>query len=298
VDGLPGASETDLQSTFLLLATNEWLEKRLALGRLDGTIVRYYTSGGHVLGASWSPDATKIVYGYVPGDSGEDEKGIYVINWDGSGKRQLISGQCWDPAWSPDGTKITFVMDQDGWQDIYVMNADGSGVAKLTDDIEPDHNPRWSPDSRRIVFSSLRSRNYDIYIIDNDGKNFVQLTNTQDYDEVSPMWSPNGDLIVFTSRKPWRKIEDIEQDIYFVRPDGTGLEQITTGLWARGSVWSPDGSKIVFVEVLFPSPDEVRVMDVKSRRVSTIPYEPINVVRGMVYEVLDWRPAPTGVVQP
>ncbi len=56
------------------------------------------------------------------------------------------------PAWSPDGRRIAFESDRDGNDEIYVMNADGSGVTRLTDNDAIDRSPAWSPDGRRIAF--------------------------------------------------------------------------------------------------------------------------------------------------
>jgi WD40-like Beta Propeller Repeat len=67
---------------------------------------------------------------------------------------QLTAGHGADlaPAWSPDGRRIAFQSNRDGNWEIYVMNADGTGIRRLTDDDARDGEPSWSPDGRRIAF--------------------------------------------------------------------------------------------------------------------------------------------------
>jgi Tol biopolymer transport system component len=76
--------------------------------------------------------------------------GIHVIGIDGADMRQLTEDEAgedesgsWSPSWSPDGRRIVFTSDRDGDADIYIMNADGSGVAPLTDNAEGDYTPSW-----------------------------------------------------------------------------------------------------------------------------------------------------------
>jgi Tol biopolymer transport system component len=92
----------------------------------------------------WSPDGTKIAIGYsdFSGDTSDEGYGdgeVVVINADGSGLTNLTSNSVGDfePRWSPDGTKITFMSDRSGDYDIYTMDANGSNVAPVTT------NPRW-----------------------------------------------------------------------------------------------------------------------------------------------------------
>src|SRR6188508_387922 len=93
------------------------------------------------------------------------------------------------PSWSPDGRRIAFYSDRDGNAEIYVMNADGSGVRRLTNTKADEGYPSWSPDGRTITFDSDRDGNFEIYAMDADGSNPRRLTNHPARD-VSASWAP------------------------------------------------------------------------------------------------------------
>src|SRR6266545_1257536 len=61
-----------------------------------------------------------------------------------------------DPAFSPDGSRIAYVSQRDGNAEIYVMNADGPGAVRITNDPQPDGRPAFTPDGQAIVFHSSR----------------------------------------------------------------------------------------------------------------------------------------------
>lgn len=119
---------------------------------------------------------------------------IYVMNAGGSGAAQLVPGAF--PAWSPDGTRITFSSFSSALEhfDIYVMNADTSGRARLTESsFADDFFPDWSPDGTRIAFSSERAGgNREIYSMNADGSGQIRLTDHPAPD-VWPRWSPADD---------------------------------------------------------------------------------------------------------
>jgi hypothetical protein len=99
----------------------------------DGANVKRITFNNRVIiGLSWAP-AQKIAFTY---GLNRMDNPIFVIESDGKNQTRLSKPQVWtaDPAWSPDGTKIAFTSDRDGGRfKIYIMNADGSNVKRLTD---------------------------------------------------------------------------------------------------------------------------------------------------------------------
>jgi LysM repeat protein len=124
----------------------------------------------------WSPDGSWLVY-----RSGRDNKqGLWISDRYG-GNSHAITNDGTDafPRWSPDGRRIVFQHDSGGNVDIYVMNADGSNICRLTDAPGPDALPAWTPDGR-IVFRSARTGGWGIYVMDGDGKDQQQIIGNAD----------------------------------------------------------------------------------------------------------------------
>ena len=132
--------------------------------------------------------------------------------------------------------RIAFQSDRTGNSDIYVVNADGSGLANLTNGTGSNRLPRWSPDGKRVVFNS----GDHVYLMDADGSNRQALTSGSSYNG-SPVWSPDGTRIAFDSDR------EENFDIYTVGSDGTGLTRLTAHPrrdWTPS--WSLDGARIAF----------------------------------------------------
>jgi Periplasmic component of the Tol biopolymer transport system len=94
--------------------------------------------------------------------------------------------------------EIAFSSKLDGDVDIYVINMDGSGLQRLTDNPGVDTDPDWSPDGMQIAFTSDRDGYHRIYTIDADGKS-PPLQITTGIEDTQPDWSPDGDKIAYTS---------------------------------------------------------------------------------------------------
>ena len=179
---------------------------------------------------------------------------IYTVNPDGSGLARLTHSDAGDiaPAWSPDGTRIAFVCfigpeTEGGFRtvgpsDICVMDADGRGSARLTNDPVSDGEPTWSPDGSRIAFR----RAADIYTMQPDGTDVTRLTT--DVFAYEPAWSPDGTTIAFTSRRDLGADGMANPEIYVMDADGTGAVNLTKDLATEDGhpAWSPDGTRIAY----------------------------------------------------
>ncbi len=120
------------------------------------------------------------------------------------------------PAWSPDGTKITFTgLSFNGYKDIFIFDVQTESLTKLTNDAYDDNDPSWSPDGNFIVFSSDRTElgkqwAYNLFLMNvNDGE-ISYLTYGKQKD-AAPVFSPDGNYIAFTSDR------DLSLNIYLLK---------------------------------------------------------------------------------
>jgi Tol biopolymer transport system component len=188
----------------------------------DGSgLVPLTTDGLFNAVGDWSPDGSKIVYARHTSDgvSRTEDRGIYVIAPDGTGATQLTAGPAdLDPTWSPSGNKIAFTRDND----IFVLNANGSGQTNLTNNSAEDVSPSWAPDDSTIAFTSTRTGSQQVFLLNSNDGDVTQLT-MQGVNSV-PLWSPDGVYIAFT-----RRLRDTNDfDIWRMDASGAGQIQLTT----------------------------------------------------------------------
>lgn len=132
----------------------------------------------------WSPDGTKILFSSYRSGTMQ----LYTMDTMGVCRRIMTDVFANQGTWSPDGTQITFVSRENGKQHICVINADGSGFRRLTNEATTDVGPAWSPDGKQIAFTSDREGNSEIFVINADGTNLRNLTNNPANDG-GPSWS-------------------------------------------------------------------------------------------------------------
>ena len=204
-----------------------------------GALVRLTNSPGYDGEPALSHDGSKVAFASFR--EGTYCCGVYVMNAaDGSGVGRLTTGR--SPAWSHDGSKIAFTRSGASGSDIFVINADRTGVVQLTSAPGNDDQPAWSPDGSKIAFRSWRDGSSDIYVMSAlDGSGVVRLTTDPSYDE-HPAWSPDGSKIAFASNRTQNS------QIYIMNAtDGSGVVRVATNTyWDHQPTWSPDGKQIAF----------------------------------------------------
>jgi Tol biopolymer transport system component len=182
--------------------------------------------------AAWSPDGkTLALRSFDYHSCCHPTSELEVVNADGSDLRLLsdLGGNVLSIAWSPDGTRIAIsVLRYRRSTDIYVVNADGSGITKVVPDSEA---VSWSPDGTKLLFK----KDGHVHVSYSDGSGDVALTTGSPF-YGQARWSPVGDQIAFAR----------EGRIWMTRPDGSAQRPITMNLFAGDPVWSPAGNTLAF----------------------------------------------------
>lgn len=204
----------------------------------------------------------KIVFTHFPDPEDEGTSDIYTISPNGRHLRNLTPGSpAADdyPSWSADGRKIAFWSTRTGPdnpivptlgradQEIFVMNADGSGLRQLTYNTGDDGGPAWSPNGDRLVFHRFLDDDSpaDLWTVRVNGTGERNLTRSPRISERYGVWSPDGREIVIMRRN--LEGTNDTNDIYTIRPDGSHLTALINTRDDEASPdWSPDGKRIVF----------------------------------------------------
>jgi hypothetical protein len=149
------------------------------------------------------------------------------------------------PALSPDRTRIAFSSnrgERGGNFDLYVMDADGSGIRRLTTEPGTDGEPAWTPDGASLVFTSARGGAPQLYVIPADNGDARALTSSPGGNQ-SPAVSADGRTVAFMS------LRDGGPRVYRMGIDGTGETRAGTGVLREGTpTFLPGGELLYGVE--------------------------------------------------
>ncbi|MCD4685569.1 MAG: SH3 domain-containing protein [Anaerolineae bacterium] len=147
------------------------------------------------------------------------------------------------PTWSPTG-QLVFTSDREGSRDLFIVNADGSGLARVTS--TPGHTdaPVWSPDGTQIAYTFTGGDGVAMLSVVRPGAVPVVLSPSHATQDIA--WSPDSTRVAYIAETP---ANSGRYEVFSVRTNGTDNVQYTTnGALKMGVTWSPGGEWIVFAD--------------------------------------------------
>jgi TolB protein len=160
-----------------------------------------------------------------------------------------------------------------GIDDIYAVNADGSGLQRLTTSENLEFDPTWSPDGSAVAYrhQSGDDATTDIFVMEADGSHARNLTGRDGLGDWGPDWSSDGEWIAWNTASSGHIF-----DLGVIDPDGTGRRVIETGVYIEYPAWSPDGRQIAFMSHVGSSSYDIYVMNADGTEVRRLTESPAD----------------------
>ncbi|RSS53538.1 hypothetical protein EF918_35140 [Streptomyces sp. WAC06614] len=198
----------------------------------------------------WSPDRRSFAYTRTTAQGSS----LWTADADGSNSRRVLDIAGGRASWSPDGKRLAVLRNQDGVQQLFVVDlADGS-TTQLTTGRGQVEDPAWSPDGKRIaVCLQVGKDNWQIHVVDPNAPGTVpQQVTRLPHPALDPVWSPDGRTFAYTAGTYGRGSQG---DIRLIGTDGTGdQELVSTSDHEMDPTWSPDGTWLAFVRGPYEAP--------------------------------------------
>ena len=182
----------------------------------------------------YSPDGQHVIMSLLDPDGRNSN--IDVLDLRSKQVQQLTNTPAINtaPSYSPDGNQITFESDRGGTQQVYVMNADGSGQNRISFGDGRYSTPVWSPDGQYIAFTKQANGKFAIGVMKPDGSGERILT--EGFHNEGPTWAPNGRVVMFFRDSQG---ESGGPQLFSVDITGYNEQQVPTPGFASDPAWSP-----------------------------------------------------------
>jgi TolB protein len=198
-DFLKAISRQGIGGTRIAFKSAKGSSGEIAMADFDGANLTPVTSDGALVAApEWIPNRMALVYtSYKSGNPN-----IYSHDLTAGVRRPVAEypGSNMSPSPSPNGSKVAMVLSKGGAVDLYVANADGSGLRQLTRTREDDSAPCWSPDGQWICFATKINERRALCKVPVSGGPAQRIATSGVSNPSEPDWSPDGKWIVFTAQ--------------------------------------------------------------------------------------------------
>ena len=171
---------------------------------------------------------------------------------------QLTHTAKYDPSLSPDGKRMVYIAVTEGREQLFTMNADGTGAAQLTRDDANHEDPAWSPDGKTIAFVYMKDGLEIISVMNADGSGVQHLT-PRNVKAIHPNWSPDGKQLAYCTDDDLAPPRKNDADIVVIDVATRQTRTLITGGVNTYPAWSPDGKRLAFRLMLGEMNSEVFV---------------------------------------
>jgi TolB protein len=187
---------------------------------------------GMTFAPRFSPDGQRVVLSINRDDGNSD---IFIVDLRSRATQRLTNSNSisTSPSFSPDGSKIVFTSDRGGQTQIYAMNSDGSGQARISFGAGSYSTPVWSPRGDLIAFTKQVGGEFAIGVMRTDGSGERILTSG--FHNEGPTWAPNGRVLMFF-REP---AGSGGASLYSIDLSGRNEQKVKTPNFGSDPAWSP-----------------------------------------------------------